>query len=59
MHSLYNKEQKEGVLSVNAENGCNADNQKAFLHRVNIVWPSIFSLCAVAIPNHRNWLLLE
>ena len=41
MHSLYNEEKREGVLSVHAENAYNAVNRKAFFHSVNIICSSI------------------
>ena len=41
MRSLYNEEETEEALLVDAENAYNAFNQKVFSHSVNITCPSI------------------
>ena len=41
MNSIYQEEQTEAVLLVDATNAFNAVNRKAFLHNINIVCPSI------------------
>ena len=41
MNNIFQDEQTEAVLLVDAANGLNAVNHKAFLHNINITCPSI------------------